>query len=78
MKAIVRVSNISQVRYYTSGDTDYLRVSYTDGNCSVWSVNNNEGSMNERKKREELEVAYNRISNACRAVIEFVEFDIPD
>ena len=39
MKAIVRVRDISQVRYYTNCDTDYLRVIYTDGKCSVWLAN---------------------------------------
>lgn len=76
MKMIIRVSEISKVKHYTKGFTDYLQVHYTDNTYSSWSVNHYEESMTQREKCKQLEDVYKRISNACICGVEFVEFNI--
>lgn len=76
MKMIIRVSEISKVKHYTKGFTDYLQVHYTDNTYSSWSVNHYEESMTQREQCKQLEDAYKKISNACCCGVEFVEFNI--
>lgn len=76
MRMIIRVSEISKVKHYTKGFTDYLQVHYTDNTYSSWSVNHYEESMTQREQCKQLEDVYKKISNACMCEVEFVEFNI--
>lgn len=78
MRVMVRISEISQVRYYTKGFTDYLRIVYTDNTQSAWSVNHYEESRTQRERCEQLQEAYNIISSAISAGKDFVEFNVDD
>lgn len=76
MRMIIRVGEISKVKHYTKGFTDYLQVHYTDNTYSSWSVNHYEESMTQRERCKQLEDAYKKISNACMCGAEFIEFNI--
>ena len=78
MRIIVRISEISKVKHYTKGFTDYLQVHYTDNTYSSWSVNHYEESMTQRERCKQLQEAYIIISSAISAGKDFVEFNVDD
>lgn len=75
---IIKVSEITSVRHYTKGWTDYLVVALSSGTSYTWSCYHYEESFNQRTKCAEMQNAYDCIKMAISNNKEYVEFSIVD